>query len=491
MAEPGFDRSAGICQNWAMRVLDCAFWPKSIAVVGASPNPDSRTTRNFLQPLLWSGCPARVYPVNPHASEIMGLRAYPSVAAIPEPVDYVICGIPAVAVPAVVRDCALARARVLAIFTAGFSETGEKPGIAMEREIVDIARQGGVRVIGPNCLGVHSPAAGVFLEVDIPPNSGQVSFLSQSGGYARQFIVAAAEREVFLNKLVSYGNAADLNEADFLEYFGNDSSTAMVAAYIEGVREPRRFVSALRRTAAAKPVVIMKGGNTEAGRQATASHTASISGSGQVWQALCRQLGVMQAGDLDEMTDTIQAFGLLRPLRGRRIGIVGIGGGVSVMAADDCENAGLVVPPFLAELRRELGNFTSIAGTSLRNPVDTSAEVYWDEAAFARTIDVVARWDGIDILFIILNAVATLRRGVDTLRRQGEAVVEAAWRTDKPVAIVIITGGIEKAEHMAMVVGKECAKAGFPVFPSCSRAARATNQVIRYHERRGTGLPSA
>jgi acyl-CoA synthetase (NDP forming) len=474
-----------------MPALDSAFSPKSIAVVGASANPDSRTTRNFLQPLLWSGCRARVYPVNPHASEIMGLRAYPSITAIPEPVDYVICGVPAVAVPDVVRDCALARARVLAIFSAGFSETGEEPGISMEREIVDLATQGGVRVIGPNCLGVHSPAAGVFLEIDIPSNSGQVSFLSQSGGYARQFIVAAAEREVFLNKLVSYGNAADLNEADFLEYFAADGGTAMIAAYVEGVRDPRRFLISLRRASAAKPVVIMKGGNTEAGRQATASHTASISGSGQVWQALCRQLGVMQASDLDEMTDIIQAFGLLRRPRGRRIGIVGIGGGVSVMAADDCENAGLVVPSFPAELRGELGSFTSIAGTSLRNPVDTSAEVYWDEAAFARTIDLVARWDGIDIMFIILNAVATIRRGVDTLRRQGEALLEAAGRTDKPVAIVIITGGIERAESMAVVVGKQCAKAGFPVFPSCSRAARATNQVIRYHEGRGAGLPSA
>ncbi len=420
--------------------------------------------------------------MNPHASEIMGLRSYPSITAIPEPVDYVICGVPAPVVPTIVRDCAVARARVLAIFTAGFSETGEEPGITMEREIVEIARKGGVRIIGPNCLGVHSPAAGVFLEMYIPETSGRVSFLSQSGGYARQFIAAAAEREIFLSKLVSYGNAADLNEADFLEYFTEDSDTAVIAAYVEGVREPRRFLAALREASAAKPVIILKGGNTEAGGQATMSHTASISGSKYVWEALCRQTGVVQAHDLEETADTIQAFGSFKRPRGRRVGIVGIGGGVSVVAADDCENAGLVVPLFPAELRGELGTFTSIAGTSLRNPVDTSAEVYWDEAALARTIDLVARWGGIDIMFIILNAVATIRRGVDTLRRQGEAVVAAARRTEKPTVVIIIAGGIEAAEQMARVVGKQCVRAGFAVYPSCYRAARAVDHVIGYYE---------
>ena len=426
--------------------------------------------------------------MNPHASEIMGLRTYASITAIPEPIDYVICGVPAPVVSTIVRDCAVARARVLAIFTAGFSETGEEPGITMEKEIVEIARKGGVRIIGPNCLGVHSPASGLSLEVDIPGNSGHVSFLSQSGGYARQFIVAAAEREIFPSKLVSYGNAADLNEADFLGYFTEDSDTAIIAAYVEGVREPRRFLGALQEASAAKPVIILKGGNTEAGRQATMSHTASVSGSKYVWEGLCRQTGVVQAHDLEEVADTIQAFGSFKRPRGRRVGIVGIGGGVSVLAADDCENAGLVVPSFPAELREELGRFTSIAGTSLRNPVDTSAEVYWDEAALARTIDLVARWDGIDILFIILNAVATIRRGVDTLRGQGEAVMAAARRTEKPTVITIITGGIEGAEQMARVVGRQCVKAGFPVYPSCSRAARAANHVISYYENRESRL---
>jgi len=420
----------------------------------------------------------------------LGLRAYPTITAIHEPVDYVVCGVPASLVPTIVQDCVTAEAKTLAIFTAGFSETGEEPGITMERDIVRIARSGGLRIIGPNCLGVHSPSGGIFLETDVPEANGRVGFLSQSGGYARQFIVAAAEREIPVSKVVSYGNAADLNEADFLEYFTEDRDTAVIAAYVEGVREPRRFVGALRQASAAKPVIVLKGGHTEAGRQATMSHTASISGSQHVWAALCRQMGVIQERDLEDMADTIQAFDLLRPPAGKRVGIVGIGGGVSVLAADDCEKAGLAVPSFPDELRERLGMFTSIAGTSLRNPVDTSAEVYWNEAALARTVELVAEWEGIDLLFVILNAVATIQRGVDTLRRQTGAVVAAAKRTYKPTAIVIITGGIEAAEQMTRVVARECVKGGFPVYPSGTRAARALSHVIQYYDSRNSRLSS-
>lgn len=468
-----------------MSQLDCAFSPRSIAVVGASAKPDSRTTRNFLQPLLQQGCRARIYPVNPGATEILGLKAYPTLTAIPEPVDYAICGVPAAAVPAIVRDGAAAGTRILAIFTAGFSETGAEPGISMEREIARTAREAGVRIIGPNCLGVHCPAAGMSLEVDIPPASGDIGFITQSGGYAREFILAAAERGMFLSKLVSYGNAADLNEVDFLEYLTGDADTAIIAQYVEGVREPRRFLAALKKASSLKAVVVLKGGLTEAGKQATRSHTASISGSAYVWDALCRQTGVIQARDIEETLDTIQAFRSLKRPVGRRIGIVGIGGGVSVMAADDCERAGLCVPSFPAELRGALGAFTSTAGTSLRNPVDTSTEVYWDDAALARTIDIVAGYPGIDVLFIILNALAGIRRGVSSLERQSEVIVAAASRREKPTAIIIPTGGIDRADQMAKEASRHCVKAGFPVYRSCSRAARAVSNLVSYNENRG------
>ena len=464
--------------------LDFVFSPRSIAIVGASSNPDSRANQNFLQPLLDFGYPGRIYPVNPYITEVMGLKAYANMQDIPEPVDYVICGIPALLTPGLIQDCVAARARVVNIYSAGFSETGEEEGIRLERELLRISRQSGVRLIGPNCLGIHCPTAGMTLESSIPKESGSTSFLSQSGGNARELILSGAERGIFLNKLVSYGNALDLNEADFLEYFARDEGTRIIAAYIEGIKQPQRFVQALREASVAKPVIVLKGGKTEAGTGAVNSHTGSLSGSKETWDTLCRQTGAMQVHDLEEMVDAIMAFSCLKPPRGRRIGIVGIGGGASVQAADDCENAHLLVPALPPELRQELRRFNPPAGTGLRNPVDAAADVYWDPASFAKTAEMIARWDGVDVLCVMLSPTATLRRGIETLRGQLEAVVEMGQRIDKPLVLVLRTGSIAKAENMARETEGQCLKAGFPVYRSCDRAAKAINYLISYHERR-------
>jgi acyl-CoA synthetase (NDP forming) len=460
------------------------FYPKSIAVVGASSNPDSRTNRNFLQPLLDFGYQGKIYPVNPYRSEIMGLKAYAGILDIPGPVDYVICAIPAPLTPKLVQDCVTARVKVVTFFTAGFSETGEEEGVRLEREIVEIARQGGVRIIGPNCLGIHSPKMGITFE-PCSRESGHVGFLSQSGGNARESIIKGAERGIHFSKAVSYGNAADLNEADFLEYFTHDKDTEIIAAYIEGIKQPRRFLRVLGEATQVKPVIILKGGKTEAGKGAVASHTGALAGNKETWDALCRQREVIQVHNLEEMADTILAFSYLRPPRGRRIGIIGIGGGASVQAADDCESASLIVPPFPRELRQELRKFTPPAGTGLRNPIDTSADVYWDPASFAKTAKLIADYDGVDALFVMLSALFTVKRGVQTLREQIAAIIEVGQGTGKPLAIVLRTVGVIEAEKLAHEVQGQCLKAGFPVYPSVSQAAQAMSHFISYHENRG------
>jgi acyl-CoA synthetase (NDP forming) len=468
-----------------MQDIGFVFCPKSIAVVGASINPDSRTNRNFLQPLLDFGYQGKIYPVNPYRGEIMGLKAYASILDIPQPVDYVICAIPAPLTPKLMQDCVTARVKVVTFFTAGFSETGEEERTRLEKEIVEIARQGGLRIIGPNCLGIHSPKMDITFEPLSSRESGHVGFLSQSGGNARELIVMGAERGIHFSKAISYGNAADLNEADFLEYFAHDKDTQIIAAYIEGIKQPRRFLRVLGEATEAKPVIILKGGKTEAGKGAVASHTGALAGSKETWDALCRQRGVIQVHNLEEMSDTILAFSYLRPPRGRRIGIMGIGGGASVQAADDCENASLIVPPFPQELRQELRKFTPPAGTGLRNPIDTSADVYWDPASFAKTAKLIADYDGVDALFVMLNALFAVRHGVQILREQIEAIIEVGQGTDKPLAIVLRTANVIEAEKLAHEVQGRCLKAGFPVYLSVSQAAQAMNHFISYHENRG------
>ncbi|MCX6000705.1 MAG: CoA-binding protein, partial [Chloroflexi bacterium] len=279
-----------------MRILESVFSPRSIAVVGASSNPRARVNQNFLQPLLDLGFKGKIYPINPHVTELMGQKAYASVRDVPDTVEQVVCCLPARMTPKVIEDCAAARVKVVIFYSAGLAETGEEVGVELQREVVEIARRGGVRIIGPNCLGVHCPGAGITFESNGRRQSGHVSFLSQSGGNAREIILLGAQRGVLFSKGISYGNAADLNETDFLECFASDADTAIIAAYIEGIKEPRRFLDALTRATAAKPVVVLKGGKTHGGTRAVNSHTGALAGSTETWNALCQQRNVIQVG---------------------------------------------------------------------------------------------------------------------------------------------------------------------------------------------------
>ncbi len=465
--------------------LSFIFHPDSVAIVGVSSVRDSLTNRNFLKPLLDCGYGGRIYPVNPHLTEIMGLKVYPSVLDIPGPVDSVVSGLPAALVPKLMADCAQARVKSVTCFSAGFSETGEAAGATLERQVLEAARRGGVRLLGPNCLGVHHPAIGYTFEAGGARQSGPVGFLSQSGGNTRELILAGARRGVRFSKAVSYGNAADLDEADFLEYFAHDPDTRVVAAYIEGVKRPQDFLKALRRLSGVKPVVVLKGGRTEAGNRAVMSHTSSLAGSVRIWDALCRQTGAVQVGDMGELADVLIAFSYLSPPRGRRAAVVGIGGGASVQAADDCEKAGLVVPPFPSWLRNELRAFTTSAGTGIANPVDTSPDVYWEPALYRETVKLVSEYEDTDVVLVLFACVQAVKRGVDELKRQVEAVLDVGRSAGKPLAIVLSTAGMVEAEKIAAEIQGECLEAGFPVFPTMGRAARAINHLVS-HARGGT-----
>jgi len=467
-----------------MQDLGFVFHPKSIAIVGAFSNPYSVPHVLFLRPLLEFGYQGKIYPVNPNVDEIMGLKVYARIQDIPEPVDYVICALPARLTPQLMQDCAAAKVKTVSLFTAGFSETGEEEGARIEREVVKIARQGGVRVIGPNCLGVHCPKAGISLDGSIPRESGHVSFLSQSGGNAQDMILAAAERKIYFSKLVSYGNAADLNEADFLEYFAGDEDTAIIGAYIEGIKQPGRFLKVLRQAAEAKPVIIIKGGKTEAGTGAVGLHTGALAGSRETWDALCRQIGVVQVHNLREMTDTIQAFSYLRPPRGRRTGVIGAGGGANVLAADECESGGLIVPALPQDIRQQLRTFTPAAGTGLRNPIDTSTDVYLDPALLARTVKLVADWDGVDVLFVVFPLLLGVKLGAQSLKDGIEAVIEVGRRADKPLAFILRTADFAEGERLAWEIQGQCLEAGFPVYWSFDRAAQAVSGLVSYYENR-------
>ncbi|TDA33776.1 MAG: acetyl-CoA synthetase, partial [Hadesarchaea archaeon] len=307
--------------------FDRVFHPRGVAVVGASSNP-SKFGFIFYYGLKNSGAP--VYPVNPNEREVLGDKCYPTVDAIPHQVDYAVISIPAPSVPKVIEDCGRKGVKAVSIYTAGYGEEGTEEGRRRERELAETARRSGVRVIGPNCIGIYCPKGRLSFFAGLPLLEGEVGFLSQSGGHAEELAYKAENWGVRFSKIVSFGNACDVTPEELLEYLGEDPDTRIIGMYIEGSRNGRRFFEVLRRVAARKPVVVWKGGETEAGARAVASHTGSLAGSVQVWRAALRQAGALQVEDFEEMVDVLSALRYLPLPKGRRVAVVGAGGGAGV-----------------------------------------------------------------------------------------------------------------------------------------------------------------
>ena len=265
------------------------FYPRTLAVVGVSRD-EAKFGSLFLRALLDFGFKGRIYPVHPEGGEILGLKAYPSVRDIPEPVDLAAIMVPAPHVPAVLEDCLAKGVPGAEVFTSGFSETGDERAAALERELARIARRG-IRIVGPNCFGIYCPGGGLTLLPggNFQRESGPVGFITQSGGHAVEFAREGRGRGIRFSKVISYGNGCDLNESDLLEYMAQDDETRIIAMYLEGPRDGRRFARLVKELAPRKPVVIWKAGLTRTGGRAVRSHTASLAGEEAVWEAFFRQ----------------------------------------------------------------------------------------------------------------------------------------------------------------------------------------------------------
>jgi acyl-CoA synthetase (NDP forming) len=445
--------------------------------------------QGFLKGLLEFGYEGQIYPINPKANQIQGLKSYPSVRDVTGPVDHVISLIPAPLTPQLIEDCGAKGVRVVHLFTAGFGETGVENRKRLEAELLAIARRVGVRIIGPNCMGIHYPKSQITFDMGLPEEakeSGNISFLSQSGANAGMLIRLGSFRGLRFNKVVSYGNAIDLNESDFLEHFTADPDTKIIAAYIEGIKDGPRFRRALVEAAAVKPVIVLKGGRTVAGAGAASSHTGALSGSEEIWSMLLKQAGAIRVYSLDELGDMLVAFSYLPPLTGRNVGVIGGGGGASVEAADICESAGLFVPTLPSEIRNQLSEFMPVAGTSVRNPVDTFN--FFVPQELSRTLELVASHSGIDLLvfqqelgMITLDGLwrALLQTGV-------EALIETASRIEKPMVAVFRYRGRPEDISLLTEAEQRCVKAGLAGFPSMERAALAISRFISYHETRNS-----
>lgn len=382
--------------------LEGAFNPRCVVVVG-----DSRRN-NFGWLRAQSQFKGKLYSVqvNPETVaeiEAMGIENRASLLDIPEPIDLAIVAVPREAVLPVVADCIRKEVAAVHIFAAGFAETGTEEGTRLERQLVEQARQANLHLIGPNCFGVFNPKLGIRQsEEQYSGVFGPVGFISQSGNLALSFSLEAHLQGIDISKSVSFGNGMVLDSADFLEYFGKEPESKIIAMYLEGVRDGRKFLKVLREVSARKPVLVWKGGRTEAGERAISSHTGSLAVSQAVWETALRQCGAMPVAGMEELIDAIKALLYLPPVRGDRVGVAGGSGGQSVVVADLFSEAGLRVPALTPKSYDELANFFSLIGGGCPNPIDTGGNV--NRREMRRIMQILARDDHIDNLVLISGA---------------------------------------------------------------------------------------
>jgi acyl-CoA synthetase (NDP forming) len=471
--------------------LQPLFYPTSIALAGVTVNNPEHWTRTFLDSLLEFQFERPLYLVNPRGGEIRGIKVYPRLADIPQNIDYVISTVPAKAAPGLIEECAHKGVKAVHFCTAGFSETGEQEGVRLEAELAALSRKTGIRIIGPNCMGIYCPGSRMSFNMDFPKESGPVGFISQSGGNAGGLVHQVMSRGIRFSKVISYGNACDLNESDFLEYLAADPETKIIGLYIEGLKDGRKFRQTLEKAAQEKPIVLLKGGSTEGGARAAAGHTGALAGREVIWDSLCKHVGIMHVHSLEELADLLVTLSFMDPPKGSRVALIGAGGGSSVLITDEFERRGLKVPPLPQEMRKWIGEFTPLAGNILRNPIDYSQSMMEPEK-FLRTVRIISQWEGIDLLIWFLELGMGPLRVTALANEILDGILEESRAASKPIAIVIRTDILPELAKKVYSFAQKCVSSELPIYYSFASAANAIDLLLRHNERRlGKSLSGA
>lgn len=409
-----------------MHSLDSIFKPRSIAIIGATPRPGS-IGREILNNLFAYEFNGKVFPVNPRHEFIHSTKSYPSVEAIPDPVDLAVIVVPAAHVQRVVEECGRKGVKGLVIITAGFRETGEE-GARREDAIIEIARRYGMRMIGPNCMGVIDATPAVRMNATFSPGvppTGTVAFMTQSGALGVAILLSVQKLGLGFSYFASVGNKADVGAMDLLEYWENDPDTGLIAMYLESFGDPRRFTELSKRITRRKPIVVVKSGSSAAGARAATSHTGSLAGLEVASDALLQQCGVNRVSSIEEMIHVVAGFVGAPMPRGNRLCLVTNAGGPAIMAVDAADGHGLQIAA-LSEKTRGAMRKVLPAEASVENPVDMIAGAGPDE--YERVLDLALADDGVDIVIAIfvpplmVEPLEVIRRITKVARARGKPV---------------------------------------------------------------------
>ncbi len=470
------------------KIIDLIFNPASIAVIGASENPASFGF-HYIKYLHDSGFKGTIFPVNPKTDNISGYKSYASLDAIPSDVDYIICCIRAELVPDLLDKCPAKNVRAVHLLTGRLSETGDLEAIKLERLILKKAKEIGVRLIGPNCMGLYNPGCRISFNYDLPMEQGSIGGIFQSGGVAGEFVRFGGLRGLRFSKIISHGNAIDLDECDLLEYFYHDPDTKLIVMYIEGVKNGQRLIKTLSKITLKKPVIILKGGRGNAGAKAASSHTASIAGSFNIWDIVFKQCNVVKALSLEEVIDLSLIFSM-PAINAKNTAVIGGGGGKGILAADECEEAGLVLPPLPEKVQKFVQEKDPFLTGWIGNPVDFSI-LGSSNISPIEMLDILSTADEIDLLMINITEDNPFGKDVWSLlvKSVAETYIKISEKYMKPL-IIIMGNPPVNIEHLKnwrwqiLFEQRDCLiKAGIPIFSSVNRAARCVMKKITYEKK--------
>lgn len=450
-------------------MLEPFFTPKSVAVIGASTHP-AKLGHAVLKNLVECGYTQRgsVYPINPTAEAILGIKAYPSVKDVPTEIDLAVIVIPYPHVPAALRECGEKSIPAVVVISAGFREAGEE-GAERELELIQIARQYNLRLIGPNCLGIidtYTPLNASFA-AGTPP-AGPMAFMSQSGALGTAVLDIALAGRLGLSKFVSLGNKADISEIELLQTWQDDPNTRVILIYSEGMPNGEEFIHTARQVTQKKPIVAIKSGVTQSGSRAVSSHTGSLAGSEQAYRAAFQQAGILRAESMQELFDMALALGYQPPLKSDRIAIITNAGGPGILATDALERAGLSLARFELETIHELERYLPDAA-SAANPVDVLGDARADRYRFA--LEKVAADPNVDGLLVVLTPQA-----MTEIEETARAVCELSKTLDKPIL------GCFMGEARVQAGVNILTQNGIPNYPFPERAALAFKAMASYRE---------
>lgn len=438
------------------------FIPKRVALIGASAKP-GKVGRLFMDRFIGAGF-KNIVPVNLKEKEILGFKAYPNIKDVPDPIDLAIILLPPFAVKEAVQDCADKKVTGIVINSSGFGETGAE-GKAVQDKLVAIARKGGSRLIGPNCIGIFCPAGKLPFPLGAPMEKGKIGIISQSGSLADHLTLITSEMGLRFSKAISVGNECDLKVVDFLEYLGEDPETEIILSYLEGVHEGAQFNRLTQSISKKKPIIIWKCGASEAGAKAAASHTGSMAGSHQIWEGVFENNGIISVGSVEEMIDCAYAFHNTPLPKGNRVAIITGPGGPAVGTTDACVRMGLDVPMISESTQKKLMEALPPVGTSLVNPIDLSMVAAIAPELYGKVVEILSEDDDIDMIIAIGN-------GGDVFY---DGVIKATKNNDKPVALTVLMPMNMIVEGHAKVAGSNTL-----VYPDPIRAANALSRMAQY-----------